>query len=245
MKNRILYLLMSAVLVIPSYPGSKKISEKKISNGGMEVTMIQYESSDPASRIIDFYINKLTAKSRWFLNHKDDKNGVIYLTGQDRSQLQINCADSFNRGINDIIIIHSTPITQEIVQALTMNTDFPGEDIASIPRYPGSVRKVYTKMDNYINVVYESNQPCFDCVLRFYQAELIAQGWQQVKEVKTNLGKALQIKDPPAELKDYLSELEKCPFIVLHGVSNNKSAQVALAQKDNTIMININYFEER
>jgi len=245
MKNRkVLSLLMSAALIIPAYPGSKKMWIKKMVHSGIEIELTQYQSPDPATKIIEFYKSKLLAEG-WYLNYEDKNGPTIYLTGEDRSQLTISCRDMFKRGINDIVIAHSSGINPEILQAMTTNADFPGKDIPSVPRYPNSIRKLYTEADKNIQLIYESGQGCLDCVVRFYQAELVARGWVVTKQKKTDLGAPLLAPGPiemSQEVQDYVKTLRKYPFIILIAHKRKENLQLSITQKDRLVYVNITYF---
>lgn len=242
MKRRLLYLLMSAALVIPTYPGSKKMWTKTMFANGLDITILQYQSQDPADKIIDFYVDKLI-NDKWFLNHKDKEYPVIYLTGEDNSHLTVSCSDVFKRGITDIVIVHSTGITQEILQAMTMNTDYPGEDITVIPRYPGTIRKAYSKTDKFINLIYESKQGCLECVLRFYRSQMPALGWEIIKESKNNLRTVLEQKDMPQDLRDSIAQLPNAEMTTVSFKNKADRAMVTVSEANETITINIIYIK--
>jgi hypothetical protein len=154
-----------------------------------------------------------------------------------------------NRGINDIVIVHSTGITQEMLEAMTMDVDFPGKDIDSIPRYPGSIRKYFVKTDKLTNIIYESKQNCLDCVLRFYRAEMVARGWRASKEIKINPSEALQplLKqgDLAVETKDYIAGLSKYPMQGFSFRNNQGEALIGVTQREGAVYITIHFIPKR
>jgi len=274
MKKQILYLFMSAALIIPTYPGSQKTEERKEILNDARITILNYQSSDSPGNIMKFYLDKLQ-EDGWIVVYKNKDSSSARLIGKDSSSLTINCFQDTREGITYINITYASKPTLASQEAMATNTDMPGKDIPSIPRYPGSVRKQYYKGDKVENVSYVSNQVCFNCVVEFYRAELVARGWQLFNEINSTLGEQLNIENLPEWVKEGTNEelkeefrksmeelkqeykpviegfkkesekLATCPFVVLIFGKKSEQAYIALTKKDNVILIDTNLISVR
>lgn len=274
MRKKILYLLMGAALVIPAYPASKKTGEEKEVLNDSQISRIYYQSSEPCSNIMQFYIDKLQEMG-WAITYKSDDSLSISLTGRDNSALSIQCAHPPQENITYINLSHFPAPTPEAQEAGAKYIDMPGKDIPNIPRYPGAVRRQYYMGSNQEDAIYEVKQSCLDCMVEFYRAGMVAQGWQYFNEIRTTIGKELDFEKMPEwlreqkneqlkteykegldklkqeypesaeELKKESERLANVPLIILIFGNKTGMAFIVLTQQDNVVSINTNFVPNR
>lgn len=252
MKKRILCLLMSAALFIPAYPGGKKMLERDFKQNGINIKRVQYQSTDSAEKIIDFYTAEFT-KRGWvvFVKNPGVAPSVIFRY-IDGSTLTVNCVDVFKRGINDIVITYSGPLSQETVDAMAKGTDMPGKELISVPRYPGAKRRSYSESGKYTQISYEVEGAQLDQVVYFYRNDMVARGWE-LKDEKTTTPASQFSSDKysslplPEELKSKLKSglkslsQNKSPNVTLLFRNKNDKALIGISGTDKTTAIIVTF----
>lgn len=181
---------------IPVYPGSQKIKDFDLVVNNEPINSTLYRSSDSNVDIINFYREALV-KGGWTPVYSDNAQYPHALTLQKKGHyLVISVQDSqFSTQIEERIILVSLS-TQNFDassclvkgaskgaprESAVPTTDTPGEDIATVPRYPETVRVNTVKMSRGTTVTYFSRDG-LDEIATYYRDIMPSQNWSLVKE---------------------------------------------------------------
>lgn len=172
-------------LNIFSPPQGQKISEQKIMINSQPAKVIHYESQLSSRDILDFYYNYLTNLG-WQVFSDNRQNGAVAFT-KDKDKVIITALNMPEVNKTSILINYYAASFEECPDCEAgreIKEDTPGEDLASVPRYPKTQRilSMKTQLPLGRTAIYKSASGIEE-ILDFYTREMSDSGWYLKNEI--------------------------------------------------------------
>jgi hypothetical protein len=178
---------------LPLPAGGALVDSKDLRWGGRLVQTALYQVPQPRAEVIRYYRDFFQKeKFRQILEQKDNQ-GEIRLLRFQKEELVVSLTFEPKGGATQLIaakflqpagapaIDDARPSVKDTIAALPTQ-DLPGKDLQYIPRPPSSVRLVSQGTGNNFSLMYSTKLSVAEA-LNFYQAQMLAKGWQKTGSV--------------------------------------------------------------
>jgi len=183
-------------IYIPTPFQTTKQAEQEMVLNGVRHKIQQYQSRLSPDDILDFYTEYLS-QDDWVMNelnlaeqagyeyefesdYEGDENlpelkTTLFIKGED--MILLTFLDEPMGANTNYVLNYSYGMTQ-----IFDDKDSPGEDLAFIPRYPGSIRYTSIESEGVAMLNYRSKDTK-EQIERFYQKQMARFGWTQGREL--------------------------------------------------------------
>jgi hypothetical protein len=210
---------------IPVFPGSKKSYEQSLAFNNLPVSGSLYTTTRSEREVIDYYAKEMASRG-WKLSlcdncgeKKDDtSSSTMSFAKADKAALVIVSQPQANvpSRASDGLPIRSIFLAMSDRAPASLKTqgkdahegqpgglpshDLPGDDIASVPRYPGAVRLTTMNMQKGGQLISYYTHDGGDEVLEFYRQQMPPKQWSLVHEA--------DFSDVPQAIEDMQAQLQ-------------------------------------